>query len=64
MKLSDILTATDLAYLATAYAEASADQKSDYKAIRKIAEIVAVTTANRLNISLEIDEWGNQEPPP
>lgn len=57
MKLSEIVTDNDLASLAATYAEESADKKSDYAAVRKIAEIVAVTTANRLGISLEIDEW-------
>jgi hypothetical protein len=56
VKLNSILTDEFLANLAVKYSETAEDHTGDYKAVKVIAELVAVMTANALGVVLQIEE--------
>lgn len=55
MKVKEIITDDLMDLLAVRYCEKATDKTADWSAIKLIAEIVAVSTANALGINLEVE---------
>lgn len=55
MKVNDIITDDFVSDLAIKYAETADAHEADWPAVKKIAEVAAVETANALGVVLETE---------